>query len=65
MPQPTDYTTTLDVQLVAASQAGDMPAFEELVADTEELCRFTTMATFVASSEISSWVVGPKYLPQW
>ena len=32
MPQPTDYTTTLDVQLVAASQAGDMPAFEELVA---------------------------------
>ncbi|MBI5801891.1 MAG: sigma-70 family RNA polymerase sigma factor [Verrucomicrobia bacterium] len=32
MPQPTDFTTTLDVQLVAASQGGDMLAFEELVA---------------------------------
>jgi RNA polymerase sigma-70 factor (ECF subfamily) len=32
MPQPTDYSTTLDVQLVAASQSGDMRAFEELVA---------------------------------
>jgi len=32
MPQPPDFTTTLDVQLVASSQAGDMIAFEELVA---------------------------------
>jgi RNA polymerase sigma-70 factor, ECF subfamily len=32
MPQPIDHKTALDVQLVAASQAGDMLAFEELVA---------------------------------
>jgi RNA polymerase sigma-70 factor (ECF subfamily) len=32
MPQPIDHKTALDVQLVAASQAGDMVAFEELVA---------------------------------
>ncbi|NBR86248.1 MAG: sigma-70 family RNA polymerase sigma factor [Verrucomicrobia bacterium] len=32
MPQPIDYKAALDVQLVAASQAGDMVAFEELVA---------------------------------
>lgn len=32
MPQPIDHKTALDVQLVAASQAGDMIAFEELVA---------------------------------
>lgn len=32
MPQPVDYKAALDVQLVAASQAGDMVAFEELVA---------------------------------
>ncbi len=32
MPQPIDYLTALDVQLVAASQAGDMVAFEQLVA---------------------------------
>ena len=32
MPPPIDHKAALDVQLVAASQAGDMVAFEELVA---------------------------------
>ena len=32
MAKLTDYKAALDVELVAASQAGDMPAFEELVA---------------------------------